>query len=480
LKCPICGAASKDVKDNGGGSYFCKLCFSDFQWPAKESVASVTPPATGAADPLAGMGDLLAMYGVTGKKPDKAVSMEKMSVEELRKIAYEYEYGEKRREKDLAKAFAYFKVAAEKGDSESMYKVAYAYENGQGTEINKTKAYFWYKEGLRAGNSRCGIVIRERFAKFVAQERAAKEQNAPRPNTTPVSNEGVNVYEKSIAGVLEVTCRYANCISSGSGFLISNTGYAITNTHVVTHNSQPCRDVSVRVAGETIKASVVMLGDDKGGRGNGVDLALLKLSKFPARGKSLCFENFDNVRIGEQVYVIGNSLGDGTCITSGIVSDKCRTLNGHKLLMTDCPINNGNSGGPIFNAKGKVIGVIVSSRVKADGSATEGMNYAIPSFIVEEFLNGEHTAVRLMSGEFSLPPTKYCICPECGGTAVVYPTGSCICQQCHKRFTRTSQTGEIKKAKAPCPICNSWNTNIQNNIFHCDNCGFTEGDKIRK
>ena len=436
LKCPICGAASKDVKDNGGGSYFCKLCFSDFEWPKKESAVNTQTPSN--TDSLSGIGDLLAMYGVTAKKQDKAGSMEKMSVEELRKIAYEYEYGEKRRDKDLNKAFAYFKIAAEKGDAESMYKVAYAYENGQGTEVNKTKAYFWYKEGLRAGNERCGRVIRERFAKFVAAEKAAREQNTPRP-TQPVANEGVNVYEKTIAGVLEVTCKYATCISSGSGLLISNTGYAITNTHVVTHNAQPCRDVTVRVAGENIKASVVMLGDDKGGRGRGVDLALLKLSKFPTRGKTLCFENFDNVRIGEQVYVIGNSLGDGTCITSGIVSDKCRTINGQKLLMTDCPINNGNSGGPIFNAKGKVIGVIVSSRVKADGSATEGMNYAIPSYIVEEFLNGEHTAVRLMAGEFRLPPKA---------------------------------PAPITKAKAPCPRCKSWNTNVQNNIFYCEDCGY--------
>ena len=77
----------------------------------------------------------------------------------------------------------------------------------------------------------------------------------------------------------------------------------------------------------------------------GVDLALLKLSKMPFRAKVLEFEDFSNVRIGEPVFVIGNSLGYGTCITSGIVSDKERNVNGKMLLMTDCAVNGGIPAG---------------------------------------------------------------------------------------------------------------------------------------
>jgi len=68
------------------------------------------------------------------------------------------------------------------------------------------------------------------------------------------------------------------------------------------------------------------------------------------------------------------------------VSDKRRQLSGHTLMMTDCAINGGNSGGPIFNSSGIAIGVIVSSRINRDGSATEGMNYAIPADIVLDFI----------------------------------------------------------------------------------------------
>ncbi len=200
------------------------------------------------------------------------------------------------------------------------------------------------------------------------------------------SNGGVDVFDRNKNGTAEIRANFPGSYSSGSGLLIDDRGYVITNAHVITNKAVPSREVLVKVAGETIRASIVCLGDDKGGMGKGDDLALLKLERMPSKGVPVVFENFANVRIGEQVFVIGNSLGDGTCITSGIVSDKSRNINGKQLLMTDCAINGGNSGGPIFNSKGRVIGVIVSSRIQSDGSATEGMNYAIPISTVEAFL----------------------------------------------------------------------------------------------
>ena len=226
--------------------------------------------------------------------------------------------------------------------------------------------------------------------------KTAKEQAFVKPR----ANEGVDVYSENVNGVLEITCTFKECISSGSGLLVSGSGFAVTNAHVVTYNYKPCENISVKIAGSVVKADIVALGDNKGGQGDGVDLALIRLRSVPFGAKPIVMENFENVKIGEQVFVIGNSLGDGTCITSGIVSDKCRVLNGHKLLMTDCAINGGNSGGPIFNSRGLAIGVIVSSRLQSDGSPTEGMNYAIPSFIVEEFIDGDHCAVRFTGGNF--------------------------------------------------------------------------------
>lgn len=204
-------------------------------------------------------------------------------------------------------------------------------------------------------------------------------------NRVPVQtkgNMGATVYENNINGVAEITCVFPQAKSAGSGYLINNQGYLITNTHVVTYNCAPCNNITVRMAGEEVRARIVALGDDKGGHGNGVDLALLKLDRIPRKAKALAIADFNTVKIGESVFVIGNSLGYGSCITGGIVSDKKRNVNGKMLLMTDCAINSGNSGGPIFNENGKVIGTIVSAITSA-----KGMNFAIPADTVVNFLN---------------------------------------------------------------------------------------------
>lgn len=250
---------------------------------------------------------------------------------------------------------------------------------------------------------------------------------------TEKKDNGVDVFEMNIDGVLEISWSDEHSTYSGSGFLISKDGYALTNTHVVTHaNGKSCGEVTVSIKGQQLRASVVKLGDNQHGNGNGIDLALIKLEHIPVNAKALTFENFDNVRIGERVFVVGNSLGYGTCITSGIVSDKCREVDGQMLLMTDCAVNGGNSGGPMFNENGRVIGVIVSGITGA-----EGMNFAIPS----------KDAIRFIDKKLPHKESHASI------KAIKYAT----------------------PAKAPCPRCKSWNTNVENGIFYCANCGYEGG-----
>ena len=166
--------------------------------------------------------------------------------------------------------------------------------------------------------------------------------------------------------------------------MISADGYAVTNTHVVTHeNGASCQRVSVHLSGENTVADVIKLGDTRHGLGPGVDLALIKLARVPANAVPVRFANFDDVKNGERIFIIGNSLGYGNCITCGIVSDRLRNVNGKMLLMTDCAVNGGNSGGPMFNEDGLVIAAVVSSITEA-----KGMNFAIPSYTILEFLKG--------------------------------------------------------------------------------------------
>lgn len=211
-------------------------------------------------------------------------------------------------------------------------------------------------------------------------------------STQPVraSADGVDVFDKSIGGVIEVYTEYG----SGSGFLISKTGYALTNTHVVVDDkNRPCKRIIVSLNGNKLNAKVIEIGDDKGGAGNGVDLAVLKLEQLPAGAAPLQFDDSSKVRNGETVFAIGNSRGDGTCITSGIVSDRMRLFGSKYYVMTDCAINPGNSGGPLLNAKGKVIGVNTQVRIDENLKKelgltimTDGMKYSIPSNEAKRFV----------------------------------------------------------------------------------------------
>mgnify|MGYP002797123945 FL=1 len=170
--------------------------------------------------------------------------------------------------------------------------------------------------------------------------------------------------------------RRKNTIFSGSGFVIEG-GYAITNAHVVAEGGTPAERIEAYACGKTFTAVIVEVGTKKFGD----DLALLKLAGAPAELKAVKFAEEDEIKNGQTLFVIGNSLGGGTCITSGIVSDRRRTLEGKPRLMTDCAVNRGNSGGPVFNDRGEVAGVIVAVTTTA-----EGMNYAIPVDVVQKFI----------------------------------------------------------------------------------------------
>ena len=199
--------------------------------------------------------------------------------------------------------------------------------------------------------------------------------------TKPIDKDGIrrfdigaNVFEKNIGKVLEITWSDGKYGYSGSGFVVSSDGWAVTNAHVVTGESgEHCKMVKISVGGKNTEADVVRLGD-------GIDLAVIKLKNVYGMDAAR-LADFESVRNGEQVFVIGNSLGFGSCITSGIVSDKRRDVGGKMLLMTDCAVNEGNSGGPVFNIEGEVIAVIVSGI-----SGAEGMNFAIPIDDVISFI----------------------------------------------------------------------------------------------
>ena len=162
--------------------------------------------------------------------------------------------------------------------------------------------------------------------------------------------------------------------AAGSGFVITSDGYILTNYHVIEDAD------SIQVAfvdGTTYDATLV------GGESEN-DIAVLKID---ATGLTpVIIGDSDNVKVGEQVVAIGNPLGELTfSMTSGIVSAKDRSItmeNGNvmNMIQTDTAINNGNSGGPLFDMYGQVIG-ITSAKLSGSSSSEatiEGLGFAIP------------------------------------------------------------------------------------------------------
>lgn len=163
--------------------------------------------------------------------------------------------------------------------------------------------------------------------------------------------------------------------SVGSGFIISADGYVVTNHHVIN------RATKVRVildGGRQLDARVV-------GRDSRADLAVLKIeSKSPL--PAVTWGNSDAVRIGQDVVAIGNPFGLSQTVTTGIISARGRHLSNFggipgssfvDFLQTDAAINKGNSGGPLFNRAGDVIGINTAIYSRAETNA--GIAFAVPS-----------------------------------------------------------------------------------------------------
>ncbi len=170
----------------------------------------------------------------------------------------------------------------------------------------------------------------------------------------------------------------------GSGFVIDASGYIVTNYHVI----DGADEINVILQDDT-NLSATIVGSDKK-----TDLALLKVTtKKPLTAVS--FGDSDKVRVGDWILAIGNPYGFGGSVTAGIISARARDINSgpyDEYLQTDAPINRGNSGGPMFDMDGNVVGINTAIISPSGGSI--GLAFAIPSSlaknIVEQLKSNGH------------------------------------------------------------------------------------------
>jgi serine protease Do len=164
--------------------------------------------------------------------------------------------------------------------------------------------------------------------------------------------------------------------SLGSGFVISADGYVVTNNHVI----ENADEITVNFPdGESLVAKLV-------GTDPKTDLALLKLEP-PAPLPFVPFGDSDAMRVGDWVMAIGNPFGLGGSVSAGIVSARNRDINAgpyDDFIQTDAAINRGNSGGPLFNLAGEVIGVNTAIISPTGGSI--GIGFSVPSNIAKNVI----------------------------------------------------------------------------------------------
>lgn len=208
---------------------------------------------------------------------------------------------------------------------------------------------------------------------------SAKAKSGEAVDWTAVAKEVSN----SVVSIQTVT---SEGTAKGSGAIVSDKGYIVTNNHVISGAQQ----IQVTLANGTIYSAQVV------GTDTTTDLAVIKLDNPPSDLKAVEFADSDDLAVGEAVMAIGNPLGyDGT-VTTGIVSALNRPVtvmdeeNNNAIVTNavqiDAAINPGNSGGPTFNAAGQVIGI--NSSIASTASSTQtagsiGIGFAIPANLVK-------------------------------------------------------------------------------------------------
>ena len=259
--------------------------------------------------------------------------------------------------------------------------------------------------------SRNPMFTREPNATFLTGEPPAFARDSRDPGPLTIRE----IYRRAAPGVVQIT---STTLSSeridplfgfplpqqeqraqGSGFVIDESGYIVTNFHVVAGASEIEVSFSNK---ESLNARVV--GSDRA-----TDIALLKVDADARAFTPLELGNSDRVRVGDAVVAIGNPFGLERSVTAGIVSALQRTIESpddspiDRVIQTDAAINRGNSGGPLLNAAGRVIGVntqIATGSANEDGNV--GVGFAVPINTVADVVDQLQKKGRVDHAELGL------------------------------------------------------------------------------
>ncbi len=266
---------------------------------------------------------------------------------------------------------------------------------------------------FQASNLAAGKFLKTSGGKDVKEVNTVESTKLSTNTDSKVSSDVAEIAEKVMPSVVSITNMSVQQVQSffggvqerenksvGSGIIIAQNDselLVITNNHVVQQNQ--ALTVSF-IDEESVEAQVKGIDAAKDLAVVAVDLSDIKEST-KEKIKVASVGNSDNLKVGEPVVAIGNALGYGQSVTSGIISAMGRQLNGidAELIQTDAAINPGNSGGALLNANGEVIGI---NTAKVATDTVEGMGYAIPvtsvGSVIENLMNRE-TRTKVADGQ---------------------------------------------------------------------------------
>ena len=257
-----------------------------------------------------------------------------------------------------------------------------------------------FATGVAGGAVGAGLLVLALFLLGVTDVTKTETVKVTTPTVVSGSADGTatsaamspaQIYDNYAGGVVEIYSTFApsnNFFNGGggeglgTGFVVSSDGYILTNAHVVTDETSGARATKVEVAfrkgdNEVARVPATIVGVDPSS-----DVALVKVDPAKAELHPLPLGDSSKIEVGEPVVAIGNPLGYEFSVSSGIVSALHRELqapNGAVItngIQTDAAINQGNSGGPLFNARGKVIGI--NEQIASQSGGNVGLGFAVP------------------------------------------------------------------------------------------------------
>ena len=181
------------------------------------------------------------------------------------------------------------------------------------------------------------------------------------------------IYNNALKSVIEITSNFNDESSAGTGILLKDN-YVLTNAHVISCDGDIAEEIYGNFANDSTEYNLDVISLDEE-----LDIALLKIEDC---NYTPCNISDISVNTGDKIYAIGNAIGQGLTIVEGIVSDSSRLVNGNTLILHSAAVNHGNSGGPLYNTNGEIVGMVSSARKDA-----KSMSYAIPNKVLIEFIN---------------------------------------------------------------------------------------------